>query len=299
MTESPQHPEFERLIQTIDPRSRVLRAWELKGGSSAQVTALEVERPFGAPKKLIVRRHGEADLRRNPQIAADEFKLLKLLKAAGLPTPTPYFLDRSGEFLSTPCLVVEYIEGELDLAPANVRDFVTQLATTLAKIHSVDRSAAEVSALPAQELRNPPANVAESVDYAQLRQALELASALPRRNEPALLHGDFWPGNTLWREGRLVGVIDWEDAARGDPLADVANARLEILWAFGPDAMNRFTREYESMLTAVDFTNLPYWDLWADVRLGSRVEAWGLDDATKKAMRDREEVFVSQALGML
>ena len=44
--------------------------------------------------------------------------------------------------------------------------------------------------------------------------------------------------------GRLVGVIDWEDAALGDPLADLANSRLEILWAFGDEAMERFTREY-------------------------------------------------------
>jgi aminoglycoside phosphotransferase (APT) family kinase protein len=36
----------------------------------------------------------------------------------------------------------------------------------------------------------------------------------------SLLHGDYWPDNTLWRDGRLVCVIDWEDAALGDPLAD-------------------------------------------------------------------------------
>ena len=29
-------------------------------------------------------------------------------------------------------------------------------------------------------------------------------------NRPVLLHGDFWPGNILWRDGRLVAVIDWE-----------------------------------------------------------------------------------------
>jgi aminoglycoside phosphotransferase (APT) family kinase protein len=38
-----------------------------------------------------------------------------------------------------------------------------------------------------------------------------------------VLHGDYWPGNVLWRDGRLVGVIGWEEAAFGDPLADLAN----------------------------------------------------------------------------
>lgn len=45
----------------------------------------------------------------------------------------------------------------------------------------------------------------------------------------------------MWRDGQLAAVIDWEDAQLGDPLADVANARLEILWAFGIEAMLRFS----------------------------------------------------------
>ena len=62
-----------------------------------------------------------------------------------------------------------------------------------------------------------------------------------------------------------MAVIDWEDAALGDPLADVANSRLEILWAFGIAAMIGCTRQYRSM-TAVDFANLPYWDLCVALR---------------------------------
>ena len=70
-----------------------------------------------------------------------------------------------------------------------------------------------------------------------------------------LLHGDFWPGNILWRYGQLVAVIDWEDAALGDPLADVANSRLEILWAFGIDAMQSFTHYYQSLTASISPTS--------------------------------------------
>jgi hypothetical protein len=34
-------------------------------------------------------------------------------------------------------------------------------------------------------------------------------------------HGDFAPWNTVWTAGRLVGVIDWDMAEPGIPLADV------------------------------------------------------------------------------
>jgi aminoglycoside phosphotransferase (APT) family kinase protein len=90
---------------------------------------------------------------------------------------------------------------------------------------------------------------------------------LRRRNPPVLLHGHLWPGNVLWQDGRLVAVLDWEDAAIGDPLADVANARLELLWARGAEAKDEFTRWYRSLVPGVDVTDLPHWDRWAGLRL--------------------------------
>lgn len=271
MTAEPE--PLDALAQKIEPRSRVLRTWELKGGVSAQVTAFEIERTDGRTERLIVRRHGAADLERNSRIAADEFRLLELLEAAGVAAPRPRYLDRAGEIFSAPCLVVGYIAG--GAAPADAPELVGQLATVLAEIHRVP---GDVSFLPRRQLVEAP---------------------LAERNRSVLLHGDFWPGNTLWKDGRLVAVIDWEDAAIGDPLADVANARLELLWARGSEAMDEFARRYEAIATAVDLTDLPYWDLWADLRLAGRTAEWGLDAATERAMRGGHEAFVSQALEKL
>src|SRR5437867_4078487 len=97
-----------------------------------------------------------------------------------------------------------------------------------------------------------------------------ITSINPARSSPRPI----WSCNTLWRDGQLVGIIDWEDAAFGDPLADVANGRLEILWAFGIEAMQRFTQQYQ-FLSSIDFTNLPYWDLCAALRAASKLGRWG------------------------
>src|SRR5437867_8202040 len=153
MTVSEKDKKFEQLVQKIDPQSKLLHAWELKGGVSAQVTALEIERPGGQTKKMIVRRHGDVDLKRNPQIAADEFKLLQILQSAGLATPTPYYLDQSGEIFPTPYVVIEYIEGKPEFAPAAITDLIPQLAMHLARIHAVDCSNPDLSFLPKQEER--------------------------------------------------------------------------------------------------------------------------------------------------
>ena len=296
--------KFEQVIQRIDPQSRLLRIWGLKGGVSAQVTALEVEWADGQTKKMIVRQHGEVDLKHNPQVAVDEFKLLQLLQSAGLTTPVPYYLDQSCEIFSTPYVVIEYIEGETEFAPANLSDFILQFATHLSRIHHVDCLQMDLSFLPQQEqrygekLRERPLEVDESLDEGRIRDALEAVWPLPRRNASVLLHGDFWPGNVLWRDGQLVGVIDWEDAALGDPLADVANSRLEILWAFGVEAMDSFIEQYQAMMS-IDFTYLPYWDLCAALRPVAQIAQWGLDDATEKIMRERHRWFVAQAFERL
>jgi aminoglycoside phosphotransferase (APT) family kinase protein len=287
---------FEALAQKIEPRSKLLRTWELTGGVSARVTAFEIERADGRTERMIVRRHGARDLKRNSQIAADEFRLLQLLEAAGLPVPSPRLLDTRGEIFSTPCLVVDYVDGESAPAAVDEAELVSELARVLAEIHRVG-SPADMSFLPERELADTTVPV--SAEEGRIRDFLESAQPLPRRNRPALLHGDFWPGNTLWKDGRLVAVVDWEDAAVGDPLADVANARLELLWALGLEAMDDFTRRYESTVTAVDFTDLPYWDLWADLRLAGRTTEWGLDEVTERAMRAKHETFVAQAFDKL
>src|SRR2546421_6369040 len=111
MADSKADKKFEEVVQKIEPQSKLLRTWELSGGVSAQVTALEIERPDGRTKKMIVRQHGPVDLAHNPCIAADEYRLLQILHAAGLATPAPYAVDESGEILPTPFVVVEYIEG--------------------------------------------------------------------------------------------------------------------------------------------------------------------------------------------
>ena len=271
---------------------------------SAQVTALEIERPGGRTQKMIVRQHGPVDLEHNPRIAADEFRLLQLLHFAGLAVPRPYSLDQSGEIFSTPYLVIEYIDGKPDFAPAHLDNLILHLATHLSRIHAVDCSQLDLSFLPEQEniyarkLRERPANVDESLHEGHIRDVLEAAWPLPQHNPPGLLHGDFWPGNILWKDGRLVAIIDWEDAALGDPLADLANSRLEMLWAFGIDAMHRFTHHYQSM-TTIDFTNLPYWDLCAALRPISNIAGWNLDDTTEKSMREGLTWFITQAFEQL
>jgi aminoglycoside phosphotransferase (APT) family kinase protein len=112
------------------------------------MTALEIERPDGQTKRMVVRQPSDEVLRQNPRAAQDEFRLLQLMQSTGLATPAPYHLDQSGKILPTSYLVTEYVEGALEFAPADLANCVLQLATHLARIHSVDPARLDLSFLP-------------------------------------------------------------------------------------------------------------------------------------------------------
>lgn len=99
-----------------------------------------------------------------------------------------------------------------------------------------------------------------------IRRTLQAIWPPPQVTKPVVLHGDYWPGNVLWRDGRLVGIVDWEEAAFGDAMADLANIRLEIIWHFGTSAMDMLTSEYLALRPAVETASLPAWDLRTALR---------------------------------
>jgi len=62
--------------------------------------------------------------------------------------------------------------------------------------------------------------------------------------------------------------------------------------------MQSFTHQYQSM-TTIDFTNLPYWDLFAALRPASKIAEWADDDSIEKRMRERHRWFITQTFEKL
>ncbi len=292
--------KFAALLHRIDPHATLKGYHSLPGGFSADVTLLEVEAADGARRRFVHRLHGEVDLRQNPNVAVDEFRVLQMTHAAGLATPAPVYLDATAPLFPTPSLVLEYVDGHTDLKPGNPLNYVTQMACELARIHQMDTSGQDLSFLLKQEVtcaealgRKEGTEIA-SPDARRLLDLLAPCWPLPRSNVPVVLHGDYWPGNTLWQDGRLAAVIDWEDTRYGDPLADVSNARFEILICFGVAVMEAFTRQYAS-LNPVAFDCLPWWDIFIASRVVDKLASFTAPERNESRIRADHQWFVEQA----
>jgi aminoglycoside phosphotransferase (APT) family kinase protein len=59
-----------------------------------------------------------------------------------------------------------------------------------------------------------------------LRRALDLLPA--KAGRPRLCHGDLHPSNIILTDHGPV-IVDWFDAARGDPIADIARTSVTLL----------------------------------------------------------------------
>lgn len=290
---NPTGSAFETLARKLG--GELVRAWPLTGGVSARTSALEI-RGEGRLQRFVVRRPGRSA---GPESLARDFDLLRALSGRGLPAPRPVLLAAEGEAFEEAALVLAYVEGETDFRGEDLRATLDGLARQLAQIHSAPVGADLRALLPdrarsvAEFVASTPPAADETIGESEIRAALSARPPPSPTNAPVLLHGDFWAGNVLWREGRIVGVIDWEDAALGDPLYDLAVSRLDMLWTYGPEALDLFTEAYLAAAPALDLSLLPCWDLTAALRPAGQISVWSDSPAL---MRERHRAFREQAL---
>ncbi|HEY7325543.1 MAG TPA: phosphotransferase [Streptosporangiaceae bacterium] len=305
----PDAAALAQVVAAIDPALQLTASWPLTGGVSSQVTAIEADLPGRTAQRLVVRQYGPANLLSDPHSAAHEYLLLSLLHGAGLAVPRPRLADESREILPVPFLVTDFIEGEVCTEPGQltlpVTDFTGELAAFLARLHGAGVTRAAVLHLAdhrttaTQLLETRPARLDAALSEAAVRAALASIWPPPEVNRPVLLHGDFWPGNVLWRHGAIAGVIDWEDATFGDPLADLCLTRMELCMAFGTAAMHELTRAYRNHVPGLDMAALPHWDLYAALRHAGRMSAWGLAAADLARLRAGHRAYVAMALAQV
>ena len=240
---------------------------KLEGGYSAEIYRATTTLASGETRDVVVRVCDSAEL---------EFKLMTALRRHGVTVPEVHHLEVSDTPFAKPFLVMDFVDGEMALAPEDWGSFADQAADALLAVHGVN--SAELDFLPALTdfWGEDVANALPRFRASEITTALQ-AATLQRKNEGTLLHGDFWPGNVLWRDGQIVSVIDWEDAALGDPLIDLAIARLDQVWIFSWETMERFTDRYRAA-SGVDFGDLGYWELCAALRMaqiiGHNIAGW-------------------------
>ncbi len=299
-----------RLVHQLEPGGHLVRTRRLRGGVGARMDVLDIERSDGTRRKVSLRRFMRDNRSSQPEHVAHEYKVLQFVEKAGIPAPRPLLLDAAGDLFGAPAIVLSYLPGRPLYHPRDVAAWAKELARALLTVHAVTPKRFDMSWLSVHLRDGVRAEIAKRGEYTHDAGplALEVHSALEMEIDridwpkATFVHDDFWPGNTVWRSGKLTGVVDWTYAELGDPRTDVAQCRIDLALILDLDAAALFLAAYQAMAPQA-LPQVWYFDLLRGLRALLSYEHWlagyqdaGLSYVTGPFFRNRIETFLRRAL---
>lgn len=269
---------------------RIERLVRMSGGAVQQNWALDAELAGGrlpGAHRWVLRIDAPAAVPES-LTRAQEFAVLAVMHDAAVPAPRPLWLCEDSDVAGSPFFLMERLPGvaaghrlvrESAFVPDHAQ-LARDLATALARIHGVPPDHSRLTFLPTRHARDSIAHYRRYLDrlgeaHPVLEWGLRWCEVhAPLHEETTVIHCDYRTGNYLVADGRLSGVLDWEFAARGNPVEDIGWLTAKC-WRFGrpertvggvADA-DHFLEEY-AMHTGrrPDAAALRYWQAMAHLR---------------------------------
>lgn len=158
-------------------------------------------------------------------------RIMSALNAAGLPVPAVPVICSDPIVDGRPFVLMERVDGvriERAAAHASPRALMAGAVDVLKRMQALP---VERTGIGDEE---PVSLQVEMMRWAMLMQRAPeeltsragelgglLAARVPAERRPTLVHGDYHPGNMLFRGTSVVAILDWEIAEIGQPLLDL------------------------------------------------------------------------------
>lgn len=269
------------------PESEVVSRVGLRQGSKSPWLLTHVD-----GRQAVLRDQGPFDT----EIAA-----LTAAEANGVVAPRVLASSETG-------LLISVVPGSSLIPTELTPGRLEAIGAAAATIHAIEL--APTKDLPA---RHRPIELVDFDDWRARRtasplllEAMEAVATLPEPPHPTvLLHGDFWQGNTMWADGSLVAVIDWDCAGVGHPGVDLGSLRCDAALFYGPEYADRVSEGWRSK-AGKPAPDVAYWDVVASLSTPPDVGEWlpnavdqGRPDLDGPTLNARRDEFLKAALSQL
>jgi aminoglycoside phosphotransferase (APT) family kinase protein len=211
-------------VSSLGDGGKLVSVRPLVGGISSAVHGLVIEDRHGGRSRVVMRRWLEPE---TGSLVRREAAALTGLAATAIPAPALVAADPSGDNAGCPALLMEWLPGQVDLAPRDPQRWLGALAHVGAQIHE-----ARVEVPPYEYGINLSGLASNSFAWSTRPDAWKHARGLlSGENAPSndvFLHADFQHFNALWSRRQLSGIVDWTFAAIGPRELDTGRCRLNL-----------------------------------------------------------------------
>ena len=217
----------------LDKTSLVVKP--LTGGQSNPTYLLT-----SGKQRYVLRKKPPGPLLPSAHAVDREYRVMQALQNSAVPVPKLFAFSEDLEVVGTPFYIMEYLEGRV-IVDQSLPSFAKEDRTrvyqdmnrVIAALHSVDYAKVGLDTFgkPGNYFGRQIARwsrqykEANTEDIPELHALIEwLPANIPAGEQTSIVHGDYRLDNLVLHptEPRAIGLLDWELATLGHPLADFA-----------------------------------------------------------------------------
>ncbi len=237
MTDEAAHRAFTRADPPADQVRAVAQALDLgavrrvqvfEGGLESAVHRLDAERG-----SVVLRRFDPEHGWHTPAVIQHEIDVLSHLAPTPVRAPEVLLADPDGAITGNPMIVLSLLAGRTQAPPLVDPASMAHLVEAMQEVHACRPFARSEGGHESWRLLQEPAVVATSPRAAALWEVLDLVRGALSAEPVTMIHNDLHPGNTLWQDGRLTGLVDWGAAGGGQASFDVAYCAADLELSLG------------------------------------------------------------------
>ena len=272
--------KLQKVLSSFVPGLELIHFEPLTGGVSSEVFLIEAKQ--NKTKIKLVLRYEAGPPSKND--IKNEFNLLQALANTNIPSAEPLFIDTSCKILDKPFMLLSFLEGDINIPNTDNLDLITKMADQLRSIHSINPALLPDLPIQIDPIEGLLKYLPKGVEWMEIKNYLSSLKNTAFEGQRVFLHGDFWPGNILWAKDQIVAVIDWDYAAIGDPISDLAVSSLEMRYEFGKEGMNQLCEAYLKH-SMIDNSRFSLWLISIASSTLHFINQWNLSEAKKNLIK--------------
>ena len=281
--------KLQKALNSFVPGLELIHFEPLTGGVSSEVFLIEAKQNK-TKIKLVLRYEGGMPSKID---ITNEFNLLQALANTNIPSVEPLFIDTSCKILDKPFMLLSFMEGDIIIPNTDNLDLITKMADQLRCIHSINPALLPDLPIQIDPIEGLLKYLPKGDEWMEIKNYISSLKNTAFEGQRVFLHGDFWPGNILWAKDQIVAVIDWDYAAIGDPISDLAVSSLEMRYEFGKEGMNRLCEAYLKH-SMIDNSRFSLWLISIASSTLHFINQWNLSEAKKNLIKSEALLTIQE-----